>query len=495
MLAQISIPLKKYNRIQAVANLLLLAVWYFSNEGLLFWDDFTYLSLANEINQGVFEVSEHTFTNRVALIYPTAWIIKLLGINAYTAVIFPLACSLGVLNLIFWLGRLTHVWVGLTGGLLFVTDYHLGFFSVHLFPELSLTLCVFTFLLSYYLLLKEVMASGMAALVGALALFAALLVKATVFFLVPLLLFLWINDWLKHRNRFFWLVFASLSAFFCICYGLWYQEMKGDFFYRFVNIVDNHVPMPGSLHDKGLIAIIKRLSYSPVFSFFNGGFFIPLGLALPGIFSLKRKDFRLNDADSFWPVASVMLLIGFWLMPTTWEVYSPTPAETRHIVYFIPVFVMTAALYWPYVKLPKVLGGSRTLFAGVFLLFLIPVYRIYQSGRLNFKEEEYLVGKYLVKDPAIALVVTDALTEHGHLYFYGFEEAGDHYVWFSRDDVLDQISVFEGKRYVLLNPAYFNEDYQDTRNYKAFLKKIRESGMKLELLEARGKVKLYRLKE
>ena len=495
MLSQIPIPFKIYHRVQWVANFLLPITWYFSNEGLLLWDDFTYIQLAHEINQGTFEVSGHPFSNRIGLVYPTAWAIGFLGINAYSVVVFPLICSLALLNLVFWLGKLTHLWVGMIGGLLLVTDYHLGFFSVHLFPELPLTLCVFVFLVSYYLLLKQVLVPRMAAFVASLALFAGLLIKTTVFFLVPLLVFLWVNDYRQRRNRAFWLVFVFLSTFFFVIYGLWYQEIKGNFFYRFVNIADNHVPMPNSLFDKGLPSILRRLTYTPILSFLNGGFFIPLGLALPGILSLRKKSFRLKEADSFWPVASLMLLIGFWFMSTTWRTYSPIPAETRHITFFIPVLIITAANYWSYKRLPGILLKPSILFIGLFVLFLIPAYRIYHSNGSNFKKEELLVQQYLVGQRENALVVTDALTEQGHSYFYRFGSVSDRYVWFSREDVLDRLFLFEGKRYLLYNPSFFNEDYQDTKKYQSFLKDLEENQIGLELVEAMGDVRLYLLEE
>ncbi len=483
-----------YKKLLLLANLVFVAVWFFANEGLSFWDDFTYLNFANELNQGTFEISENHFTSRIAIIYPTAWVIQYLGINQYTMVVYPLICGLTLLNLFGWLGYRINRWIGVIGGLMIICDYHLITFSNHLFPEMPLALFVFLSIMGYYLVLKDEAVPRMAGLLSALALFGAFLTKTTVVLVLPLFLFLLINDRLKKRNGSFWLVFVSLSVFFFLLNGFWYMEVKGDFFYRFQNIANNHVATAKTFFDKGSGTILARLTYLPLLGFLRGGFFVPLLLALPALVKLRKQHFRIDKPESLWPVATLFLLLTFWFMSTSWRYYSPLPTETRHIAFFIPVMIMTAATFWPQQRVFELLNKHWISIGLVGCFLTIPVYAIAKSGRRNFKEEQSLVREYLVSNPEKQWVLTDGLNSYGYPYFYDFQQPEDTYLWFSElsGDQL-RMAATSGKAFVLLNGAYFNSEYQDNENFIKMSFDLDELGYKLVELSKRGEVILYQV--
>jgi len=489
------LSLKQYRLIQLGANVLMISIWYLSNQGLLFWDDYTYLHFANQINQGEFEITTNHFTSRIALIYPVSLIIKLFGIGPYSMVLFHLLCGMALLNTAFWLGNKMSQWVGLIAGVLIICDYQLIYFGNHLFPEMPLTLCVFLFLTSYYLLLRNEIVPRIAALIGALALFVAFLLKTTVILLIPLLLFLFINDRRQKRNRAFWFVFISFSAFFFVLNGLWYEEVKGSFFFRFENIANNHVVTPKTFFDKGGIEILKRLTYLPLLGFLKGGFFIPLVLALPAILSLKRRTFKLEKAEQLWPVASLFLLASFWFMSTNWRYYSPIPTENRHIVFFIPVFIMTAALYWPKNAYFEWLSKNHVLKIALVGFLMIPAYAIYKSDKTNFKEMSSMINSELVQNKEAQVVITDGLTSYGYQYFYEMGAVEDTYLWFSEVKTSELLDAFDDSAYILLNRANFNEDYNDSENYDRLLGQLKNREINIELLKREGRVELYLLKK
>ena len=184
----------RYILIQLTFNLLFLGFWYFGNQGLAFWDDYTYLNFANQINYELFEVTRNHFTSRVGLLYPVAWIIRWVGIDSLTITIFPLCSGLLVLNLLMWYGKRTQIWVGIIGGLFIICDYHFLHFATHLFPELPLAACVLIALMSYDLVNRKEGDHRFLGLLTALALFGAFLIKTSIFLLVPLFLFLFFND-------------------------------------------------------------------------------------------------------------------------------------------------------------------------------------------------------------------------------------------------------------------------------------------------------------
>lgn len=488
-----------YRSVVLVANLLFLLVWYYANQGLSFWDDYSYLQLANEVNQGTFAISENHFTSRITVIYPVAFFIKYLGVSEYSMVVYPLLCALALLNLFFWLGHRINRWIGVLGGLWILCDYHLIYFSSHLFPEMPLTLCVFTMLMGYYLVLKDEMVPRFAGLLSALALFGAFLTKSTVVLLLPLLLFLFINDRRRRRHGSYWLVFVSLTTFFVLLNGFWYLETKGDFLYRFVNIANNHVATPKTFFDKDTSTILARLTYLPLLGFLKGGYFIPLLLALPAMLKIRKSHFRLDQAEYLWPLAALFLLAAFWFFSTSWRYYSPLPTEPRHIVYFIPVFIMSAATFWPHQQVFSMLKRRWLAVLGVAGFLCIPVYAILGSGKKNFRDEQRLVKNLFVDDKSPQVVITDGLTTYGHPYFYGFGEIEDKCLWFSELDDEDLRSIISGDKpvYLLINRGYFNEDYQDSENLRLLMGKLNRMSIKgTEVpLTTSGRVEVYYLEQ
>ena len=325
---------RHYRTFGIVANLVFLAVWYLANNGLAFWDDFTYLNFANQVNQGTFEVTNNHFTSRVALIYPTAWTIKYLGISEFTMTIFPLICGLFILNLMLWLGHLYHHWLGILTAIFVVCDYHFITFITHLFPEMPMALFTLTALVAYDRINRTEGDYRLWALVWATSIFLAFLTKMTVVLLGPLFLFLFINDYWKRRvNKGFWKIGVVLLVFFVLTNGFWYQEVYGDFFYRFRNISDNHEATVKTFFDKSALTIIKRLTYLPFLGFFRGGFFVPLIFALPALLTLRRKDWSIDEPEKLWAVATVFILGTWWFMSTNWKYYSPMPVDMRHLTF------------------------------------------------------------------------------------------------------------------------------------------------------------------
>jgi hypothetical protein len=289
------------------------------------------------------------------------------------------------------------------------------------------------------------------------------------------------------------LVFVSLSVFFFLLNGFWYLEVKGDFFYRFQNIANNHVATVKTFFDKDATTILARLTYLPLLGFLRGGFFIPLILALPAMFLLKKKDFKLDDSEKLWPVSLLFLLVSFWFFSTSWRYYSPLPTETRHIAFFIPVMIMTIATFWPN---QKVFGLFRRpwLSTLALLMFLaIPLYAILKSDKRGFHDQQVVAEKFLVQDAREQWVLTDGLNSYGYPYFYEMaQEIDDRFFWFSETDLNELSEALEAEKvYVLLNRAYFNEDYDDTVNYDRMLEQLDTRGYKIVTTAGRGEVVLY----
>lgn len=481
---------RRYNTFGLLANLIFLLVWYLANDGLAFWDDYSYLNFANEINQGTFQVSQNHFTSRVAVLYPVAWIIDVLGINEFSMAVYPLICGIIVLNLLLWLGQLYHHWIGVLATTFFVCDYHVITFITHLFPEMPMMLFLFGALVAYDRANRREGDIRLLGLFTATGIFLAFLTKMTVILIGPLFLFLFINDfWLKKTNKSYWLITLVLLVFFVLANGFWYQELYGDFFYRFSNISDNHEASVKTFFDKDNITLLKRLTYLPLLGFTRGGFFIPLLFALPSLFTLRRGGWKLNDPEKLWPLAMLVILSTWWLMSTNWKYYSPMPVDTRHITFLIPIMLMAGGTYWTKTPLLTAVRYSKVRYLLALLLF-IPVYKIWHSGDRNFEELQSIVKTELVNQEEEVVVFTDGLVSYGYGYFYGLKPTDDEYIWFSE---------LEGRKpgagdYLLVNPPFLNERYDDFNN----LERLKEMAgtAQLRLVRVGGThVELYRFEE
>lgn len=477
-----------YNRFGLMANLVFIIIWYFANDGLAFWDDFTYLNFANQINEGTFEITNNHFTSRVAFLYPVAWIIKYVGINQFTITIFPLFCGLLVLNLLLWLGHLYHHWLGLLTATFFICDYRVITFITHLFPEMSITLFIFGALVAYDRVNRGEGDHRLLALMTSGGLFLAYLTKMTVIMVGPLFLFLFINDyWRRSSNKSYWLITVILLLFFVLCNGFWYQEVYGDFYYRFGNISDNHEATTKTFFDKDCLTILKRLTYLPLLVFFKGSFFIPFFFALPALLKIRKSDWHIINPEKLWPIAVLVILATWWLMNATWRNISPRPVDIRHLTFLIPIMLMAGGMYWVKTPLLTAIRYSKVKF-GIAFLLIIPLFKIIHSEDRNFNELDELIRNELSPNEQPIRVFTDGLTSYGYPYFYDFKATKDQYIWFS--EMKGEIP--EKGDYLLINQPYLNERYEDNKNLKIFKELIDKQGLKLDPLFGE-KIDVYRI--
>lgn len=481
---------KRYLIFQIWFNLLFIFFWYFSIDGLAFWDDFTYLNFANQVNYDVFEITKNHFTSRVGVIYPVAWVIRWLEINAYTVALYPLICAMVSLNLLMWYGKRTNIWVGLLGGFFVICDYHFLHFSTHLFPEMPMTVCVLIALLSYDLVNRKEGDHRFLALLTATALFVAYLIKTTVFLLIPLFLYLFFNDRLRRRKHSsYWNITIICLLFFFVLNLFHYYEVKGDAFYRFNNIAENHEASVKTFFDKPWTETLKRLTYLPFLGFLRGGFFIPLMLAIPAIVSIKKTYWRLNDASQIWVISSFMILISWWFMSTNWKYYSPMPAETRHITFVIPLLILAGLQWWTRTSFFQYVVRKPSILLISLTLLVIPTYKMSIADSRNFRELEQVFTDEIIQrdqeNEVVQTVYTDGLISYGFPYFYSFRQTNLSYKWWAEAQ-FDRAKLGD---FLLINPAYMNPRYNDFQKLESLKAFISSRDWRLSCVD-RGQVQL-----
>ena len=490
-MSSLFIAQRHYRVFQLVVFLAFIAIWYLANDGLAFWDDYTYLRFANDVNQESFNITNNHFTSRLGMIYPVAWLIKIVGNSTYAAALYPLLCSLILLALIFWLGNRQGHWIGIVGALMILVDYHILTFSTHLFPEMPLALFVFGALICYDTVNKREGDYRLLALLMCLLLLAAFLIKTSIFICIPLFLFLFLNDLRQSKNKSFWIISSALLVFFFLLHGFWYQETFGDFWYRFNNISDNHQATEKTYFDKPSTEIFKRLTYLPLVGFTKGGFFIPLLFGAPAFLSLKRKDWSLNNSNNIWAISAILIIASWWFISTNWRYYSPMPTDTRHITFVIPLLIMAGAYWWIEKGIFKKLLQSQLKWVVVLALMAIPVYKITKAGDRSFKELSQVVNEQFVSDEQPQKIITDGLLSYGYSFFYDFKNTQDVYDWWVE---LDFESVRVGD-YLLVNSGVLNDRYEEPGYLQLLKNSIAIKGLNLEELDANGKITLYRIVE
>jgi hypothetical protein len=139
------------------------------------------------------------------------------------------------------------------------------------------------------------------------------------------------------------------------------------------------------------------------------------------------------------------------------------------------------------------LSKNHVMKVALLELLLIPGYAIFKSGDNNFKETSSLIKSELVGDESAQLVITDGLTSYGYAYYYDLKPSEDVYLWFSEVENFEILNSFEDSAYLLVNPANFNEDYNDTENYNKFIEELQENNINISLLRKEGDVEFYLL--
>jgi len=198
-------------------------------------DDAAYYNSAYDILTGEFRPS-WLMTLRIMLLYPTAFFFWLFGINNFSAGLWPLFCSLGVIVMAYKIGEITFdKKIGLLAALL-LTFFPLEvIYGTRLSPDVPnsffMSVSIFLFLKGKKLVSSK---SKIFYFVSGIALGLAYLVKALgallfVFYVSYIFLDIIIR---KKINWNYLLIFFGFLFLFCL-EGLYYYQTNGDFLLRY----------------------------------------------------------------------------------------------------------------------------------------------------------------------------------------------------------------------------------------------------------------------
>lgn len=323
----------------AVGTLFLLTYWLFGYDGITFSDDVYYLLAGKKFWEGSMEVNDYHFSSRWGAYVPSGFIGNLLGFEPHRISLVSLLSYVATLfQLIKILPKSTPSWVL---ALWFCTQVYFLHFLTKVYPDSLLVLWTGLVPLAATFRRNKPVFSG---ILLVLALFLGFLTKETIVFLAPFPFLLFYFDWKKKDiNRAFYVTIVVTGAVLSTAYLGYFWVKFGDPLHRITSINAGHYISEFTYADKGLWAILRRLTILPVLTFVERSYWAWIVFAIPGVaVGLKSRKTPVVEFS----LACLCLLMGFWFMSSTLEFYNPIYLNPRHLIILIPILSMLIALGW-----------------------------------------------------------------------------------------------------------------------------------------------------
>jgi hypothetical protein len=313
--------------------------WLFGFDGITFSDDVYYLLAGKKFWEGTMEANAYHFSTRWGAYVPSGLIGWLLGFEPHRISLISLFSYLGSLVLLLKvLPSKSNPWILVVWC---STQVYFLHFLTKVYPDSFL---VFWVVLIPFSAVYRHEKPFLAALGLVSGLFFGFLTKETIVLLGPLPFLLFYFD---QRNKTvqtsFYLSILGIGLFFASSYLGYFWVNFGDPFYRITSINAGHYISEFTYADKGIWSILRRISYLPILTFVERGYWLWIILALPAISQLRKKQ---TTPILEFSIAALLLLVGFWLMTSTLEFYNPIYLNPRHLIILVPILAFLIASGW-----------------------------------------------------------------------------------------------------------------------------------------------------
>lgn len=321
------------------AIIVLFIIYNFGNSGHYGYDDMNYARIANNINQGETDYSDH-YTYRWALTYPTALSYKIFGINDFASSLPSILYASLLFALIYLSIRKEKIGaVIVTFSLAIFSNWNLVY-SIKLMPDIAITFSIVALVVVLFLqkFKKGEKKDVLYATLLSISFLIGFLAKGTIILALPLLGYFAIYDIIKKQNLKFWISAAAITSVLFLCYLFFIEYLTGNLTGRFNAIASNSYLNKCSFDQQPISFLIKRIS----FDFFD--MIIKQGMAIPAIFliailstSKKHKLWSHNSELSFFTLAALLLWLSSNFMTISFTHYNPLCIDPRHYLFIIPI--------------------------------------------------------------------------------------------------------------------------------------------------------------
>ncbi|WP_296704880.1 hypothetical protein [Algoriphagus sp.] len=319
--------------------LFLILFWIFGFDGITFSDDVYYMLAGKSFWEGTMEVNSYHFSSRWGAYVPSGLIGYIFGFDAHIISGFSLICYLITLYILVRIlpdKKLTWILV-----IWFSTQVYFMHFITKVYPDSPLVLWVTIIPVAAVYRKQKPILSGV---ILVLSLFAGFLTKETIIFLAPFIIILLLFD-LRNKsvNSAFYISIVASGLLLGILYLTYFWIQFGDPLYRITSINAGHYISEFTYADKGIWAIIERLSITPITTFVERAYWPWLVFAIPGIYQgLKYK----KSLEFEFALAFLCLFLGFWFMTSTLEFYNPIYLNPRHLIILVPIMAFLITSGW-----------------------------------------------------------------------------------------------------------------------------------------------------
>lgn len=314
----------------------LICYWYWGYDGITFSDDVDYILLGQDFWGDRKLLSDDHFSLRWGAFLLSGLITHLFQLNDHLASLSSLMYYGATLLLIWSIlpKRAYKIWFTI----FFVSNIYLLHFLPKLYPDSSL---VFWSALIPVAASKRHQYPVEAAILMGVAFFVGFCTKETIIYLAPFpLLLLFVDIKRQNPKRFYFYFFGFISLLTALYLG-YFMWKYGDPLYRFHSIQEGHYASPYSYFDKGWVKILERITFIPITTFIERAYWVWIVLSVPSIY---RAFHNKKDLSIIFSLASICLILGFWLMTTSFTYYNPIHLNPRHLIILIPFLSANIAL-------------------------------------------------------------------------------------------------------------------------------------------------------
>lgn len=313
--------------------------WLLGFDGITFSDDVYYLLAGKSFWKGTMEVNAYHFSSRWGAYVPSGLIGFILGFDPHRISLISLLSYVGSLYLLIKiLPKDSNPWIL---ALWACTQVYFLHFLTKVYPDSLLVFWTVLVSFSAYYRKEKPFLASLGVILG---LFLGFITKETIVFLaaLPILLFVWDRK-NQNLNTPFYLGILGWGLLFGAAYLAYFWIKFGDPFFRISSINAGHYISEFTYADKGPWAMFRRLSYLPILTWVERSYWLWFVLALTG--ALKSWKTKHSPGIEF-TLTAFCLVLGFWFMSSTLEIYNPVYLNPRHLIILVPILAFLIALGW-----------------------------------------------------------------------------------------------------------------------------------------------------
>ncbi|MBN1516713.1 hypothetical protein JXA32_09115 [Candidatus Sumerlaeota bacterium] len=291
--------------------------------------------------------------NRVTVWIPTAFLLKVFSLNEFTLSLWPFFCSMVTIALVFFMGsqlspRQENITLhaGVFGAVLLAVNLIQLQYATTLIPDIivSMFMLLLGFVLQYGRSMESKIRQIILGILTAIFFSVGIFAKATMIWLLPLMLGLFFYDVIRKQNARFWIMTIAAETFCVIVVLLLYQYFTGDPLHRLSVINDTLNTSVFSFQKKSMLDYANRLTWQPALVLLtHKGYGLVFAVSLFTLFNTLISFQRTNNQQlHFWACYYLSMLASFWFGTTSISYYNPLQPDPRHLIVMLPAMCLLA---------------------------------------------------------------------------------------------------------------------------------------------------------